>query len=102
MLGVYAPHLGEELWEKLGYEPSLAKQPWPEWIEELTQDEEVEIVCQINGKIRDRVSLPVGLSNADLEKEVFTRERIKELTSGKTIRKVIVVPNKLVNIVVGN
>jgi len=102
MLSVYAPHLGEQLWEKLGYAPSVAAEPWPDWIEDLTREEEVEIVCQINGKIRDRVCLPVGMSKSDLEKEVLTRDRIKELTSGKSIQKVIVVPDKLVNIVVRN
>jgi leucyl-tRNA synthetase len=100
LLSVYAPHLGEELWEKLGNTPSVSKETWSEWIEELTQEQEVTIVCQINGKIRARMDLPVDLPKEELEKTVLDQERIKKLTEGKNIVKIVVVPNKLVNIVV--
>jgi leucyl-tRNA synthetase len=101
LLAPYAPHLAEELWEKLGRAPSISRQPWPEWIEELTTEDLVEVVFQVNGKIRARENLPVGLSQAELEQKALAHERIKELLSGQKVRKVIVVPNKLVNIVAG-
>jgi leucyl-tRNA synthetase len=100
LISVYAPHLGEELWEKLGHKGSVSKEPWPDWIDELTVDEEVEIVCQINGKVRDRIQLPLDMPEDALQKKVMALERIKKYTEGKDIVKTIVVPNKLVNLVV--
>ncbi len=100
LLSTYAPHLGEELWEKMGNSPSVSNEKWPEWIEEMTQEEMVTLVCQINGKIRARMELPANLPKEELEKLVLDQERIKKLTEGKKIARVIVVPNKLVNIVV--
>jgi leucyl-tRNA synthetase len=99
-LGPYAPHLAEELWEKLGHPPSLARVFWPEWNEELTREEEVTVVCQINGKIRDRLETPAGLPKTELEKLALASERIQQLIEGREIVKIIVVPDKLVNIVV--
>ena len=99
LLAPYAPHLAEELWEKMGNAPSVSRQPWPSWDEALTTEDLVEIVFQINGKVRAKESLPTGLAEADLKGRAMGNERIKELLSGKEIRKVIVVPNKLVNIV---
>jgi leucyl-tRNA synthetase len=100
LFSTYAPHLGEELWEKMGNSPSVSNEKWPEWIEEMTQEEMVTLVCQINGKIRARMELPANLPKEELEKLVLDQERIKKLTEGKKIARVIVVPNKLVNIVV--
>jgi leucyl-tRNA synthetase len=99
MLAPYAPHLAEELWEKLGNAPSIARVPWPGWIEELTAKELVEVVYQINGKIRAKESLPAGTADAELKERALGNERIREILSGREIRKVIVVRNKLVNIV---
>jgi leucyl-tRNA synthetase len=100
LLGPYAPHLAEELWEKLGHPPSLARVFWPEWNEELTREEEVTVVCQINGKIRDRLETPAGLPKTELEKLALGSARIQQLIEGREIVKIIVVPDKLVNIVV--
>lgn len=100
LLSAYAPHFGEELWEKMGNSPSVSNEKWPEWIEEMTREEMVTVVCQINGKIRARMELPADLPKEELEKLVLDQERIKKLVEGKKIAKVIVVPNKLVNIVV--
>jgi leucyl-tRNA synthetase len=99
LLSQYAPHLAEELWAKLGNAPSVSSAPWPEWIEDLTAEELVEVVYQINGKIRAKESLPAGIADAELKEKALGNERIKEILSGREIRKVIVVPNKLVKIV---
>jgi leucyl-tRNA synthetase len=99
LLAPYAPHLAEELWEKLGHAPSISRVPWPEWIEALTAEELVEVVFQVNGKIRARENLPPGTADAELEEKALANQKIREILAGKVIRKVIVVPNKLVNIV---
>jgi leucyl-tRNA synthetase len=72
---------------------------WPEWIEALTAEELVEIVFQVNGKIRARENMPPGTADTKLREKALAHEKIKEILAGKEIRKVIVVPNKLVNIV---
>ena len=100
LLSPYAPHLAEELWEKLGNHESVALQKWPEWDEALTHDDEVTIVVQINSKNRSQLTMPKGASKEELEKEALGNDRIKELLAGKTVIKTIVVPNKLVNFVV--
>ncbi len=100
LVSPYAPHLAEELWERLGETPSISKEPWPLWDEALCQDEEVEMVFQINGKIRSRLTVPSGLTPVQMEELARQDARIIALTEGKTILKIITVPNKLVNIVV--
>jgi len=99
LLAPYAPHLAEELWQKLGNAPSVSAQPWPQWVEALTVEDLVEVVFQINGKIRAKESLPAGLSEAETREKALANERIRQLLDGKEIRKVIVVPGKLVNVV---
>jgi leucyl-tRNA synthetase len=100
ILAPYAPHLAEELWEKLGEEPSVAYQKYPEWDEELAKEDTVTVVFQINGKIRAREDLPVGLSKAQLERNALEHPRIRELLAGKKPDKVVAVVDKLVNLVV--
>ncbi len=100
LLAPYAPHMAEELWEKLGNSPSVAYAKWPKWDEALTIDETVTVVYQINGKIRAREEIPQGLSKEELEKQALDNGRIKQLLEGKRVVKVIAIPNKLVNIVV--
>lgn len=100
LVSPYAPHLGEELWQKLGHKNSLAYADWPEWDEELIKESVMEIVIQVNGKLRAKIELPAGTSKDETEKAAFENEKIKSYTEGKTIIKVIVVPDKLVNIVV--
>jgi leucyl-tRNA synthetase len=100
ILSPYVPHLAEELWEKLGNAPPVSRQPWPKWDEELTREEVITYVLQVNGKVRSRIELPVNTGKEDLEKLALEDERIKKWTDGKKIIKVIVVPNKLVNVVV--
>ncbi|MCX7788485.1 MAG: leucine--tRNA ligase [Spirochaetes bacterium] len=99
LLAPYAPHLAEELWEKLGNPPSISQVPFPSWDEELAKDEEVTIVIQVNGKVRAKVQANAGLSEEELKTLALNQQRIQDLVNGKTPRKIITVPDKLVNIV---
>ena len=99
MLAAFAPHVGEELWEKLGHSETLAYEPWPEFVEEYTKLDEVEILVQLLGKPVTKIMLANGTSKEDMEKIALEDEDVKAKLEGKTIRKVIVVPNRLVNIV---
>ncbi|RMH93242.1 MAG: leucine--tRNA ligase, partial [Calditrichaeota bacterium] len=100
LLSPFAPHIAEELWEKLGHEQTLAYEPWPEYDEALIQEDTVEVVVQVNGKLRYKLQVPRDLPREVLEKQALENERISTLIDGKQVVKVIVVPNKLVNIVV--
>lgn len=99
LLSPLAPHLAEELWEKLGHSGSISYVPWPEFVEAWTVDQEVEIVVQVNGKIADRVSIAADTETDEMERIAKELPRVQELTAGKTVRKVIAVKGKLVNIV---
>ncbi|UKS30408.1 leucine--tRNA ligase [Paenibacillus sp. HWE-109] len=101
MLSPLAPHLAEELWEKLGGTESITYEPWPTYDEAWTVDNEIEIVVQVNGKIVDRVLISKDTDEAAMEKIAFDLDKVKEATAGKAVRKLIVVKGKLVNIVVG-
>ncbi|MDZ5440173.1 leucine--tRNA ligase [Enterococcus cecorum] len=99
LLAPIAPHIAEELWEILGNEGGISYVPWPTFDEAALVESEVEIVCQINGKVRAKLMVPVDSSKEALEELALANEQIKEHIAGKTVRKVIAVPNKLVNIV---
>jgi leucyl-tRNA synthetase len=99
MLSVYAPHLGEELWEKLGHKDSASGCSWPVFDEHLTHDDEVTVVVQVNGKIRDKFTAAAGTAKAELEKTAFSLPGVQKWTEGHEIAKVITVADKLVNIV---
>ena len=96
----YAPHIAEELWHRLG-RSRLWEEPWPEADPALLEDETFELVVQVNGKVRDRVVVPVGLSEDDLVEQAKELPRVQAQVDGKHIRRVVVVPGKLVNLVVG-
>ncbi|HTZ75323.1 MAG TPA: leucine--tRNA ligase [Candidatus Aquilonibacter sp.] len=100
MLSPMTPHIGEELWEMLGNEGGLAKQSWPAYSEELAREEQIEVIIQINGRVRGKILVEVNLSDDELAERAMNDERIKMLLAGKQILRTIVVPNKLVNIVV--
>jgi leucyl-tRNA synthetase len=100
MISAYAPHLGEELWEELGYRESVSKSPWPSYDEALARDSEVTIVAQINGKVRDKFTAAAGTDKAALEKTALALSGITKWTEGKTVVRMITVPDKLVNVVV--
>ncbi len=99
MLAPFVPHIAAELWSKF-FEGDVHKQSWAIFDAEAIVEEEIEIVIQINGKVREHVKVAVGLSKNDLEKLAPTLPRVQELTAGKKIMKIIAVPNKLINIVV--
>jgi leucyl-tRNA synthetase len=100
LLQPYAPHVAEELWERLGHE-RLWEQPWPEADPALLERETFELVIQVNGRVRDRVEVPADLSEEELVAQARASARVQEFLDGKEIRKEIVVPGKLVNLVVG-
>ena len=102
MLSCYAPHIGEELWEKLGYNTSVSKCTWPDFDESLTLDDECTIVVQINGKIREKFTTERGTPKEDLEKIALGLSGTEKWIQGKEIAKIVSVQDKLVSIVLKN
>ena len=100
LLSPFAPHLGEELWQKLGNEGTLAYEAWPQYNEDFLKEDSTEVVVQINGKLRYKLQVPMNLSKEETETTALSADRVKEILDGQTVVKVIVIPNKLVNIVV--
>ncbi|MGP0068978.1 MAG: leucine--tRNA ligase [Isosphaeraceae bacterium] len=101
LLAPMAPHLAEELWEILGHGQTLAYELWPSYDPALLNDQEIEIPVQVNGKLRGRVVVPAEADKGQMESAARDDEKIAVLLEGKTVRKVVVVPGKLVNFVVG-
>jgi len=99
-LSPFAPHIAEELGSLIGLSKTLDQMTWPQYIEALTQTDEMLIVLQVNGKVRQKISVESGISDDDLKTRSLEDLKIKEWTQGKEIKKVIVIPKKLVNIVV--
>ncbi|WP_411347569.1 leucine--tRNA ligase [Paenibacillus sp. WLX2291] len=99
LLSPLAPHIAEELWNRLGYTDSITYQPWPVYDEAWTNESEVEIVIQITGKIVQRVNIAKDMNAKDMEAFALSLEAVQKGIEGKTVRKVIAVPGKLVNIV---
>ena len=100
LLAPYAPHIAEELWRVLGNNSTLAYEPWPTYDVAYTQADEVVVPVLVNGKVKAKLVLPAGSDSATLEAAALADEKVKEALAGKSPKKVIVVPNKLVNIVV--
>jgi leucyl-tRNA synthetase len=100
MLAPFVPYLAEELWEELGRQGPVFKQPWPEYDEELAREEEVEVVVQVNGRVRSHIRVPLGAPREELERLALQDDKIRSFVEGKQIVRVIVVPDKLVNVVV--
>ncbi len=105
LLNPFAPHLTEELWARLagagfaGFEGLVVDQPWPQFDPALLVEDEVEIPIQVNGKVRDRLTVSKDADKAALEAAALANAKVQEFTAGKTVKKIIVVPGKLVNIV---
>jgi leucyl-tRNA synthetase len=100
MLAPFAPHIGEELWEALGHRDTLAYEPWPTYDPALLKDDEVEVPVQVNGKIRARIMVPANATKEETEAIARAEPRVADQIAGKTVRKLIIVPGKLVNFVV--
>ena len=100
LIAPFAPHIADELWEIIGNKTFTFEEEWPTFEEELTKEHKMNLVVQINGKIRETIPAKIGLPKEEYEKLAFDSEKIKKAIEGKEIVKVIVVPNKLVNIVV--
>ena len=100
MLAPFAPHIAEEMWEALGHTGGIGEVFWPVYDETIAKEETVTVVVQINGKIRSRIEVPANSPDEMLRETALSDARVFEFTNGKTVRKVIVVPGKLVNIVI--
>jgi leucyl-tRNA synthetase len=99
LLSPFVPHFAEEFWEALGNRESIVKNPWPDYDQEAVLEEEILIVIQVNGRLRDRITLPTSYGEEEVKTWALKSEKIRKLTEGKEIKRVILVPQKLVNIV---
>jgi len=100
LLAPFAPHIAEELWSVLGNKESISQEEWPKYDPELIKDEMVSLIIQINGKVRDKVEVGAGKTEEEIKEIVLTQEKTQRWLEGKEIRKIIFIPNKLINIVV--
>ena len=93
------PHLGEEMWEKLDHNKTIAYEPWPKYDETKLVKSTVKMAVSVNGKLRDTIEVALDLENAEVEQIALQSEAVKRHIEGKTIKKIIIVKNKIVNIV---
>jgi len=100
LLAPTAPHLAEELWQQRGHKYSIHNQSWPQWDEALAKDEEITLVIQVNGKLRDRITVPASITEAEARQIAMERERVKAYLKNKEIVNIIYVSGRLINIVV--
>ncbi len=100
LLMPFAPHFGEEMWARLGHRTLASEAPWPRYKAELAEEETIQVVIQINGKVRSKFLAQPRISRGELERRALEDKKIQSFTRGKTVQRVIVVPHKLVNIVV--
>jgi leucyl-tRNA synthetase len=100
LLSLFAPHICEELWERMGHRTYLIRTPWPSYDPQLAKEEKATIVVQVNGKLRGRLEVERDQSQRKVEERALGLDRIQKYTGGKKIKKIIYIKNKLVNIVV--
>ncbi|MBU4047324.1 class I tRNA ligase family protein, partial [bacterium] len=100
LLGPIAPHFSEELWQEMGNKESIYMQPWPKYDKKMLEEEEKLIVVQVNGKLREKLTVPASYDDEKIKEEALSLPKIQEKIKGKKIIKVIVVSGKLVNIVI--
>jgi leucyl-tRNA synthetase len=100
VLAPFAPHLCEELWHKLGHETTLAYEPWPQYSEELCKENKVELAVQVQGKIKDKITVDADATDEQIQSAALASEKVQAALSGKTPKKIIVIKSRLVNIVV--
>lgn len=101
MLAPFAPHFAEENWERLGHDGSIFDSPWPTWDERLTVEDTVEIAVQVSGKTRSRVTVARDADQGVVVEAAQRDAAVRRFTEGKEVRKVVYVPNRLLNLVVG-
>jgi leucyl-tRNA synthetase len=101
MLAPFVPHISEELWQILGHSEQLSSTSWPDYDPAAVVDEEILVVVQVNGKLRSKITLPAGMDVETLKQKALADEKVQPFLEGVQVRKVICVPGKLVNIVVG-
>jgi leucyl-tRNA synthetase len=101
LLAPFAPHLAEELWQRLGHNESLARHAWPQYDESKLAESTLELPVQVNGKVRDKITVPADAAEADILQAAEASERVRPWVEGKTVHKRLYVPKKLVNLVVG-
>ncbi len=99
ILAPFAPHIAEELWQKLGHAGSLAYEPWPEYDKELIKEKEIELAVQVNGKIKDRIVVAADADDKQIEAEALARDKVKAAMAGKPTKKVIVAKPRIVSII---
>lgn len=99
LLSPFTPHLCEEIWTQLGHTDAASTQPWPTWSEEALQRDTITLVVQVNGKLRGKLEVPADASREEMESQALADVNVARYIEGKTIRKIIVVPGKLVNVV---
>jgi len=100
ILAPFAPHIAEELWEKLGHKDSLAYEPWPEYDRELIKEKEIELAVQVNGKIKDRIVVSADADQEQIKQKALASEKVIAAMAGKEPKKIIVIKSRLVNIVI--
>jgi leucyl-tRNA synthetase len=100
MMAPATPHIAEELWTRTGHPYSIHQQDWPAFDPELAKEDEITLVIQVNGKVRDRIMVPAGISEDEARKLALASEAARRFIEGKEPNEVIVVPGRLVNIVV--
>jgi leucyl-tRNA synthetase len=100
ILAPFAPHITEELWQMLGHKKSIHLEKWPKYNEKFLIEKDFELIIQINGKMRDKIKMPIDISQENAEKLVMKQEKIKQILNGQIPKKVIFVKNRLMNIVI--
>ena len=100
LISPFAPHFAEEMWEKIGMSFSIFNESWPVWNEAALVKDEIEMAVQINGAVKHRINVPSSADNKEIEEIVFADEKVQSLLNGRNPKKVIIIKNRLVNIVV--
>jgi leucyl-tRNA synthetase len=101
LLSPFAPHIAEELYSKMGYSESIFLQKWPQYNPEFLKEEEIEMAVQVNGKLRDRIFVAPDVTEDEAKEMALESAKVQAFTQGKEIKKIIFVPERLINIVIG-
>ena len=100
LLAPFAPHVAEELWERTGHPYSIHNRTFPKWDPEMTVEETITLVVQVNGRLRDRLEAPASISESDVKEMALSSPKVQLHTQNKTIKNLVYVPGRLVNVVV--